>query len=182
MSSKFKRLLCRWRWPDINALQREHASLGRGTAWRGKTANLSACRQDSVARDDQGHRIICHGLANIAGGFRSGTEFLRQGAVGCRAAPPDPPGRRVNALEERILLAEVEPDAGKIRLLALEIALCGGDCFGHLRRGSARFCAGQRRSRIRSVALALLVGNWKRVMPALFHEIPQKPPAVSKMR
>jgi hypothetical protein len=72
LESKFKRLLCRWRWPDMNALQREHASLGCRTAWRGKTANLAACRQDPVARDDQGHRITRHGPANITGGFRSG--------------------------------------------------------------------------------------------------------------
>jgi hypothetical protein len=27
-----------------------------------------------------------------------------------------------------------------------------------------------------------LAGNWKRVMPALFQAMPQKPPAVSKMK
>jgi hypothetical protein len=42
--------------------------------------------------------------------------------------------------------------------------------------------SGARRSTIRSVASALFVGNWKRVIPALFQAIPQQPPAVSKMR
>ena len=41
---------------------------------------------------------------------------------------------------------------------------------------------GSRRRRFRSVASALLVGNWKRVMPTLFQAMPQKPPTVSKMR
>jgi hypothetical protein len=39
-----------------------------------------------------------------------------------------------------------------------------------------------RQLQARSVAVALFVGNWKRVMPALFQAIPQKPPAVSKIR
>ena len=34
-------------------------------------------------------------------------------------------------------------DAGKIRLLALEIAFHGGDDLGHVRRGRAGFCAGR---------------------------------------
>jgi phage terminase large subunit-like protein len=41
---------------------------------------------------------------------------------------------------------------------------------------------GARRSRARSAASALLAGSWKRVMPTSFQAIPQKPPAVSKMR
>jgi hypothetical protein len=48
--------------------------------------------------------------------------------------------------------------------------------------GALGFAPGTRRSRTPSVALALFVGNWKRVMPAPFQAIPQKPPAVSKMR
>jgi len=48
--------------------------------------------------------------------------------------------------------------------------------------GAPGFALGIWRRKIRSVAVALFVGNWKRVMPALFQAIPQKPPAVSKMR
>ena len=127
----------------MNALQREHADLGRRAAWYRKTANLAACRQDPVAGDDQRHRILCHGLANIARGFRSGAEFLRQSAVSGRAAPSDQPRRGINTLEERVLLTEVELDPGKIRLLALEIALYSGDRPRDLRRGRARFGAGR---------------------------------------
>ena len=79
---KPERLLCRWRWLDVNALQREHADLGRRAAGCGKTANLAACRQDPVAGDDQRHRILCHGVADIARSFRSGAEFLRQPYTG----------------------------------------------------------------------------------------------------
>src|SRR5215472_10313508 len=75
--SKPERLLCRPCRLDVNALQREHADLGRRAAWRGKTTNLTARRQDSVAGDHQRHRILRHGLADIARGFRSGAEFLR---------------------------------------------------------------------------------------------------------
>jgi hypothetical protein len=107
----------------MNALQREHADLGRRAAWSGKTANLTAGRQDPVAGDDQRHRIPGHGLTDIARSFWPGAKLLRQGAIGRRAAPSDPPRRGIDLLEERVLLTEVEPEAGKIRLLAFEIAL-----------------------------------------------------------
>jgi hypothetical protein len=73
-----------------------------------------------------------------------------------------------------VLRAEIELEAGKIRLLALEIAFHGGDGRGHLRRGRAGFYAGARRSNSRFVASGLLVGNWKRVLPTLFQAMPQK--------
>jgi hypothetical protein len=166
----------------VNALQREHASLGRRAAGRRKTTNFAASRQDPVARDEKGHRIPRHGLANITRGFRSGPEFLRQGTV-CRcAAPPDPSSRRVDAFEERVLLGEVEPETGKIRLLALEMALAAATASATSGLGAPGFAPSVRRSSTRSVASALFVGNWKRVMPASFQAIPQKPPAVSKMR
>ena len=57
--------------------------------------NLAACRQDPVAGDDQRDRIVGHGLADIARSFRSGAEFLRQGAVSGRAAPSDLPRRGI---------------------------------------------------------------------------------------
>src|SRR5215471_7521344 len=119
---KPERLLYRSRWLDLNALQREHADLGCRAAWRGKTTNLTPRRQNPVAGDHQRHRILRHGLADIARGFRSGGEFLRQGAIGRCAAPSDPSSRGVDALKEWVLLAEVELEHGKIRLLAFEIA------------------------------------------------------------
>ena len=164
----------------MNALQREHADLGRRAAWCGKTTNLTAGREDPVAGDDQRHRIPGHGLTDIAGGFWPGTEFIRQSAIGRRVTPCDPPRRGVDALEERILLAEVEPEAGKIRLLALKFTAATASATSGV--GAPGSAPGTRRSRIRSVALALLVGNWKRVMPTLFQAMPQKPPAVSNMR
>lgn len=127
----------------MNALQFEHADLGRRAAWRGKTANLPAGCQDPVAGDDERHRIPGHRLTDIARRLWPGAEFLRHGAIGRRAAPSDPPCRGIDLLEERILLAEVELEAGKIRLLALEIALHGGDGLDYLRRGRAAFGAGQ---------------------------------------
>src|SRR5262249_30600284 len=127
---------------DVNTLQREHADLGRRAAWRGKTTNLTPCRQDSVAGDDQRDRILCHGLANITRGFGSGAELLGQGAIGRCAAPSDLSSSGVDALKEWVLLAEVEPEHGKIRLLAFEIAPYSGDRLGHLWRGRAGFCAG----------------------------------------
>jgi hypothetical protein len=119
-------------------------------------------------------------LTDIARGLRPGTEFIRQSAIGRRVTPCDPPRRGVDALEERILLAEVEPEAGKIRLLALKFTAATASATSGV--GAPGSAPGTRRSRIRSVALALLVGNWKRVMPTLFQAMPQKPPAVSNMR
>src|ERR1700719_4319559 len=127
----------------MNPLQREHADLSRRAAWRGKTTNLTAGRQDPVAGDDSCHRILGHGLTDIPRSFWPGAKFLRQGARGRRAAPSDPPRRSIDLLEERVLPAEVELKAGKIRLLALEIALHGGDCLDHLWRRRAAFRAGQ---------------------------------------
>ena len=81
---------------------------------------------------DPGHR-----LADIARDFRPRAEFLRQSAISGRAAPSDPPRRAINTLEECVLLAEVQLEPGKIRLLSLEIALHGGDRLGDFggRRG-----------------------------------------------
>jgi hypothetical protein len=67
-----------------------------------------------------------------------------------------------------VLRAEIELEAGKICLLALEIAFHGGDGLGHLRRGRAGFYAGRPAEQQSFVASGLLVGNWKRVMPTLF--------------
>ena len=89
----------------MNPLQREHADLGRRAAWRGETTNLAACRQDPVAGDDQRHRIVRHGLTDIARSFRSGTEFLRQSAISGRAAPSDLPRRGINTLERSLIEA-----------------------------------------------------------------------------
>ena len=108
-----------------------------------KTANLTAGRQDPVAGNKQRDRIFGHRLTNIARSLWPGAEFLRQSAIGRCVAPSDPPRRRVDLLEERVLLTKVEPEAGKIGLLALEIALHSRDCLDHLRRGRATFCAGQ---------------------------------------
>src|SRR5262249_7704415 len=80
---------------------------------------------------------------DIARGFRSGAEFLRQGAIGRCAAPSDPSSRGVDALKEWVLLAEVKLEHGKIRLLAFEIAPHSRDRLGHLRRGRPGLCAGQ---------------------------------------
>src|SRR6202011_3453511 len=111
-----KRLLSRLQWLEMNALQLEHADLGRRAARRGKTANLTAGRQDPVAGDDQRHRIPDHGLTDVARSFLPGAQLLRQSAIGRCVAPSDPPRRRVDLLEERFLLTEVEPEDGKIRL------------------------------------------------------------------
>src|SRR5438477_12789021 len=54
--------------------------------------------------------------------------------------PSDPPRGLIDALEKRVLPAEIELDAGKIRL---EIALHRSDGLGHLRRGRAGRCAGR---------------------------------------
>ena len=106
-----KRLLSRLRWLDMNALQLEHADLGRRAAWRGKTTNLAAGRQDPVAGDDQRHRILGHGLTDIARGLWPGAEFLRQSAIRGRVAPSDLPRRSIDLLEERVLITEVEREA-----------------------------------------------------------------------
>src|SRR6185369_761453 len=54
-------------------------------------------------------------------------------------APFDPSRRSVDLPEKLVLLAEVEPEAGKIRFLAFEVALHGRNGLGHVRRGRHRF-------------------------------------------
>src|SRR5882724_13295226 len=68
--------LRRLRRLDADALQLEHANLGRRAARRGEAPDLAAGRQDPVAGDDQGHRILGHGLADIARGLVPGPERL----------------------------------------------------------------------------------------------------------
>src|ERR1700757_2605731 len=79
-------------------------------------------------------RILWQGMISATGFFAMAWPTSRaasgpaprsfcRSAVGRWAPPSDPPRRDVDALEERVLLAEVEPEAGKIHLLAFEIAL-----------------------------------------------------------
>ncbi len=95
--------------------------------------------QHPVAGDDQSDRVLRHRLTDVAGGFRPDAELLRQRAVSGRATPADTPCRRINIPEEGILTGKIEFDAGKIRLLALEIALHRSDRLEHSRRRCAGF-------------------------------------------
>ena len=97
----------------MNAFQCEHARLRGRAPWCGKAADFAARRQDSVARNDQRDRVLRHRLTDIARGLRPGAEFLGQRAIGRRVAPSDMPRRGIDALEEWVLLAEVEREAGK---------------------------------------------------------------------
>src|SRR5690242_7442288 len=107
-NSERKRSLSRLRRLDMNPLEREHAQLGRGAARCGKAADLAARCQDAMARDDQRHRVLGHGLTDIARSLRPGPQFLCQGAVGGGVAPSDLPSGSIDPLEERVLVGEVE--------------------------------------------------------------------------
>src|SRR5262249_55845952 len=139
---KPERLLCRPCRLDVNALQREHANLGCRAAWRGKTTNLTPCRQDPVAGDHSatGFFAMAWRTSRAASG-PAPSSFAR--AIGRCAAPFDLSSRGVDALKEWVLLAEVELEHGKTRLIAFEIAPYSGNRLGRLRRGRAGFCAGQ---------------------------------------
>src|SRR6266851_1221892 len=77
---------------------------------------------------------------------RKSAEPVAAAPHGCppaRACASWSPTRRgIDLLEERVLLAEVERDAGKIRLLAVEIAPHGGDRLGDFGHGRAGLGAG----------------------------------------
>ncbi len=136
-----------------------------------------------MTRDDQRDRILGHRRADVARAFWTRADVLRQGAVGCRSAPANPPRGLIDLLVERVLVAKVEPDAGKIRLFACEITSRGGDRRGDFRRGLVQ-------ASLRALGAAgafpptsaLVAGNWKRTTPASPHAIAQKPAAVSKMQ
>ena len=91
-----------------------------------------------MTRDDQRDRILGHRRSDVARAFRTRADVLRQGAVGCRSAPANPPRGLIDLLVERVLVAKVEPDAGKIRLFACEITLRGGDRRADFRTGLSR--------------------------------------------
>ena len=112
---------CRRPTTGLNTARTCCADLRSRALWRGKAADFAAGRQYEMAGDDQRHRIFGHSLADIARGFRSGAEFFRQCAVGRRVAPTDPPRRILDLLKKRVLLTEVELEAGKIRLFASEV-------------------------------------------------------------
>ena len=117
----------------------EHARLGDRAARCGKTTDLAARRQHTVAGDDQRHRVSGHGLADITRGFRPRAKFLRQGAIGGGMTPAEPPGSSIDLLEERVLLPEIEFETGEIDRLTGKIALCRIDRFHDRRGGLARF-------------------------------------------
>jgi hypothetical protein len=96
-----------------------------------------------VAGNDQRHGIPGHGLTNIARSRRACTDLLRQDAVRSRVTPTDAACGYIDFLEERILLTEIEMEARKIDLLAIEISLRSHDGLGYLRRGSPGLRTGQ---------------------------------------
>src|SRR5215831_10984697 len=71
----------------------------------------------------------------------------RSRAVGRALSPrivrPSLPRAGIDAEQHDRYLTEVQLEAGKIGLLALEIALYGSDGLGHLRCGHAGFDAGR---------------------------------------
>src|SRR5262249_10552774 len=95
---------------DTNSFEFEHAHLGRRAARGRKTTELAAGRQDPVARNDQRHGILGHGLTDVARGLCPGTDLLCQSAIGRRMAPSDLPSCRIDLLEKGILAVEVELD------------------------------------------------------------------------
>ena len=58
-----------------------------------------------------GHRILGHGLTDVAGGLRAGADLLCQCAIGGGMAPSNLACGSIDLVEERILLIEVELDA-----------------------------------------------------------------------
>ena len=84
---------------------KEHADLGRRAARRGKTANLTAGRQDPVAgnkaaRPDFWPSLDQHRAQPPARRRVPSPECHRSRCV----APSDPPRRRVDLREERVLM------------------------------------------------------------------------------
>ena len=75
-----------------------------------------------MARDDQGNRILGHGLPDITSGFGSGGEFLCESAIRRRLAPADAARCGVGLLEKVRLLVKVEQEFTKVGLLTLEIS------------------------------------------------------------
>src|SRR5262245_16969958 len=126
-----------WR-RERNAFQRKHAPLGAGAAGCRKAAKLAAGRQNAVTGNNQRHRIMGHGLTDVARSLRSGAELLGQRAVGRGVTPADPPRRRIYAFEKCRLLTKVEVEVGEVYLAAREIAPCCRNRGERVRRGRAR--------------------------------------------
>lgn len=166
---------------EANALELKHADFRRPSARRRKASQLAARGEDTMTGDDQRDRILRHRRSDVTRNLGTRADVLRQGAVGCRSAPAYAPRGLIDLLEERVLVAKVEPDAGKIRLFASEVTRRGGDRRGDFREGFSRRRFGARRSSRLSADLALVAGNWKRTTPNSLHAIAQKPAAVSKI-
>ena len=120
------------------AFHLQHPLLRRRAAGCGEPADLAARRQHPMTRDDQRHRISRHGLADVAGRFRSGAELLGERAVRRRLSPADAARGGVDLHEELVLRAEVERHVREVHLLAGEVALRSFDHGHHVggrRRG-----------------------------------------------
>ena len=145
--------------PNANALQLQHTRLRFRPSRRGETADLAAGSQNPVARDDQGHGIFSHRLADVARSFAPGADRLRQRAIGGRAPPADPTQRRINLGEERVLASKIDTDTCEVHVLAGKVSFRRFDNRRNLFGERARLGAGARRRINRSVASALFVGN-----------------------
>ena len=107
-----------------------------------------------------------HRRSDVARNLGACADVLRQGAIGCPAAAADAPRGLIDLLEERLLVAEVEPDARKIRLLAPEIALRGVHRLGDFRTRLTEHRVGRSaQQKAHGGPSALFTGNWKRTTP-----------------
>ena len=87
-----------------------------------------------MARNDQRHGILRHGLTDVARRFRSHASLFRESTVGRRVTPAYATRGGVDLSEEFTLSAEIELQLGEVHLLAREVALRRVDCCRHMRR------------------------------------------------
>ena len=142
-----------------DALQFEHAPFGGYAARCGKAAELTARGQHPVAGDDEGYRVMGHGLADIAGGLRPSAQLLCQRAVGGCVAPLNPSRRGIDPAEKIRLGAKVELEVGKIRLFTGKVAVAALTARATSAGGVPGWACGRRRRSWRLAAAALLAGS-----------------------
>ena len=96
---------------DEHAFKREHFLLRLGTPGRGKSAELAACREHAMTRDDQRHGVARHRDADVLRGLRLiRADALREFAIGDGLAETDLAQRIVDRAAEWFDAGKIESD------------------------------------------------------------------------
>src|SRR5215470_466352 len=105
---------------DGGAFEGEKFRFGGGPAWSGEAAKLSTGRRNAMARDDDRHGILCHGLTDFLSGCGLAYRLGNLTVSACLSGR-NFPSRIVNLPRKRIYVAQIHSHTAKVLSVPLKM-------------------------------------------------------------